>query len=276
MGIFFSNIINELGVKGGNKFDPEEDNQDQNNTPEDDSTTQNDNTNDGPEDPPENNNDDGPDDPDTTDDGPEDPDENNNDDGPNDPDLDTTDDGPDENNNDDGPDDPDKNTDSGSNNNPDTGELPDDNEPDNNTDDGPEDPDENNNGDDPDTTDDGNMEDFDDDKEKTLSDIEDTIFSSLSPEQKSIKVIELKGSFTSLYKACDDVLEKVNIIPKDNATIDVYERIVITLSDLKQYILYYVTNTFDTKSYLENEVILQRFITMFNAVKEVFKDISKK
>ena len=120
------------------------------------------------------------------------------------------------------------------------------------------------------------MENFDDDKIKTLSDMEDTIFSSLSPEQKTIKVLELKGTFVTLFNSCDDILEKIELIPKDNGVIDTFEKITDTLIKLKTYIEFYLSKTFDTKSYLENEVVLQKYTTIFNAVKEVFKEISKR
>ena len=129
---------------------------------------------------------------------------------------------------------------------------------------------------DDDSTDDGDMENFDDDKIKTLSDMEDTIFSSLSPEQKTIKVLELKGTFVTLFNSCDDILEKIELIPKDNGVIDTFEKITDTLIKLKTYIEFYLSKTFDTKSYLENEVVLQKYTTIFNAVKEVFKEISKR
>ena len=255
MSLFFDRnlIINELGVKGGATLEDDDTNTP---TPDDNDTP----TGDGPVDPPEDN--DGPTD---DDDGPVDPPEDN--DGP-------TDD-------DDGPTDPEDNdtpSDDSSTDGADTNELPDDTPSDDDSsdnddtddiDDGPID-------DDDDSTDDGDMEDFDDTKQKTLSDLEDSIFSSLTPEQKAIKVVELKGSYVELFKACDDILEKINLIPKENSTIEVFENITNTLLDLKTYIEYYISRTYDTRSYLENEVTLQKYTTIFNAVKEMFKEISKR
>lgn len=267
MSIFFNktNIINELGVKGGAQLEDDE------NKNTDNPENQDDNTDNPPEDgenndaPPEDNEgeentDTPPDDPENNDVPPEDNEGDNNTDNP-----------------------PEEGEDN------DTNVLPDDNTSDNNTETPPEDgenndmPPEDNEGEEggeepegDESTDDGDMDNFDDDKEKTLSDIEDSIFSSLSPEQKAIKVVELKGSFVELFKACDDILEKINLIPKENSTIEVFEKITNTLLNLKTYIEYYISRTFDTKSYLENEVILQKYITIFNAVKETFKEISKR
>lgn len=255
MSIFFNKqILTELGVKGGPSLEDEDENKD---TPED-------TNDDGPQDPPEDNN---------IDDGPEDsPEDNNIDDGPQDLPEDTDEipddndgpqDPPEENNTDDGPSDPPKDNDDGP-----TDPL----EDEDNSDDGPQDP----NKSDDESTDDGDMDDFDDSKEQTLSDIEDSIFSSLTPEQKGIKVAELKGSFVEVYKASDDIIEKINLIPKDNSNIEVFERLVNTLIDLKTYVQYYISKTFDTKSYLENEVVLQKYTTILNQVKEVFKETSKR
>ena len=270
MSLFFDKnlIINELGVKGGATLEDDDANTP---TPDDNDTP----TGDGPVDPPEDNDsptDDG-------DDGPTDPPEDNN--GPTDDDDDGPTDSEDNDgptDDDDGPTDPEDNdtpSDDSSTDGGDTNELPDDTPSDNDStdnddiDDGPID-------DDDDSTDDGDMEDFDDTKQKTLSDLEDNIFSSLTPEQKAIKVVELKGSYVELFKACDDILEKINLIPKENSTIEVFENITNTLLDLKTYIEYYISRTYDTRSYLENEVTLQKYTTIFNAVKEMFKEISKR
>lgn len=105
--------------------------------------------------------------------------------------------------------------------------------------------------------------------------MEDEIFSSLSPAQKLIKISELKGSFSKLYRSCDMIFNKLDTIPKSDDNLLVLERVTNTLSDLKQYIEHYLMYTFDTKTYLENETNLQKYISIFNAVKEIFAQISK-
>lgn len=119
---------------------------------------------------------------------------------------------------------------------------------------------------------DGEADSVDTDQIKAM---EDEIFSGLSDAQKLIKVSELKGSFSKLYRSCDMIFNKIDIIPKSDDNLLVLERITNTLSDLKQYIEHYLMYTFDTKTYLENETNLQKFISIFNAVKEIFAQISK-
>lgn len=110
--------------------------------------------------------------------------------------------------------------------------------------------------------------------DQSIKSMEDEIFSSLSEPQKLIKISELKGSFSKLYRSCDDVFSKIDSIPRTDENLLVLERITNTLSDLKVYIEHYLMYTFDTKTYTENEVNLQKYISIFNAVKEIFKEIS--
>ena len=105
--------------------------------------------------------------------------------------------------------------------------------------------------------------------------MEDEIFSSLSDPQKLIKISELKGSFSRLYRSCDDVLNNIDNITKTDENLLVLERVTNTLNDIKSYIEHYLMYTFDTKTYTENTVNLQKYISIFNAVKDIFKEIAK-
>ena len=111
--------------------------------------------------------------------------------------------------------------------------------------------------------------------EENIKAMEDEIFSSLSEPQKLIKISELKGSFSRLYRSCDDILTNIDNIPKSDENLLVLERVTNTLTDLKVYIEHYLMYVFDTKTYTENEANLQKYISIFNAVNEIFKEIAK-
>lgn len=90
-----------------------------------------------------------------------------------------------------------------------------------------------------------------------------------------LKNIELKQNFQSLYTSCNDILTKLTEAPKDANNNEQMERIIGTLSDLKDYIEFYITNTYPVKSYIDNQVNFQKYLTILNTVRLVLKDIAK-
>jgi hypothetical protein len=108
-----------------------------------------------------------------------------------------------------------------------------------------------------------------------LSDAEKEIFDNLSPEQQIIKVGELKGLYSKLYYSIDDIYNKLNSV--DNIKPDaakIVTRLSNTLDELKSYIEDYLSKTFDTKSYIENMVIYQKYLVIFNSVNKVLEKIN--
>lgn len=101
------------------------------------------------------------------------------------------------------------------------------------------------------------------------------IFSSLSPEEQSIKIKELKNLYNELYTSCDDLLERINTIDPEDDTIDIISRISSTMYSLKIYIADYITNVFATKSYIENDIAFNRFLSILKSVTSVIEDITK-
>ena len=101
------------------------------------------------------------------------------------------------------------------------------------------------------------------------------IFSTLTAEEQKIKIAELKKLFGELYTSCNDLLEKINYIDTDDDMIDVLSRMTMTLYSLKNYIGDYVTTTFSSKSYIENDVTFNRFLAILNSVSNITNEIVK-
>ena len=106
--------------------------------------------------------------------------------------------------------------------------------------------------------------------------MEDEIFASLNTAQKTIKVAELKGTFSALYRSCDETLDKVSKLPNTKETAMVYNNVTNRLMDLKKYLEFYITYTFDTKTYLENQAIYQKYLVIYSAIKEALCTVDKK
>lgn len=109
-----------------------------------------------------------------------------------------------------------------------------------------------------------------------ISDLEKEILGSLSDEQLSIKYRELKTQYINIYSTIDALLIRVNKISKNNSNIKVIEFILNKLTELKELVVFYLTNTFDTKSYIENTINYQQYLAILNSMTKLFKEINIK
>jgi hypothetical protein len=106
-----------------------------------------------------------------------------------------------------------------------------------------------------------------------LKDLESVIFDELSEAEKKLKIKELKELFIVIYKKCGTISEMLSDIKKDEETIQIVEYISNTLIDLKKYVNDYITDIFDSKTYVENLAQMQKYIMIFNAINKVFDQI---
>lgn len=92
------------------------------------------------------------------------------------------------------------------------------------------------------------------------------VFNSLSLAEQQIKIRELKQNFADLYGECNTLIDRFNEISiefNDNYC----NKISSCLIDLKGMISFYILNIYDLKSYFENDIMFNRYLTIFNAVK---------
>ena len=96
------------------------------------------------------------------------------------------------------------------------------------------------------------------------------IFASLTAEEQKIKIIELKNQFGNLYSACDDILDKINSLDVDEDSIEFTSRITNSIFNLKKYISDYLTYTFAQKSFIENDIMFNRFLSIIKSISVTF------
>lgn len=126
---------------------------------------------------------------------------------------------------------------------------------------------------DPDNTNSSGNNDMDEEEEvKANTDI----FSSLTAEEQQIKIKELKNLYTNLYSSCDDILERLNNLDINEDNLETISKISTTLYDIKVYISDYMTLIFPKKSYIENDVVFVRFLSIIKSITEILNDVSKK
>jgi hypothetical protein len=92
------------------------------------------------------------------------------------------------------------------------------------------------------------------------------IFASLTAEEQQMKIMELKNQFNSLYVSCDDLLEKLNAISVDEDSNDFINRMSTSLFDLRTYIADYLIYSFSQKSFVENDIMFNRFLAIINSM----------
>ena len=109
-----------------------------------------------------------------------------------------------------------------------------------------------------------------------ISKVEEDIFSVLSPEQQNIRIFELKGNFAKTYDDIEDTLEKINSLTKTSENQSVLERVVKSLNSMKDMIQFYITNTFDTKSYIENSATYKKYLTALQVISNILKEVDSK
>ena len=101
------------------------------------------------------------------------------------------------------------------------------------------------------------------------------MFASLSAEEQRIKISELKKQFGALYSSIDDTLVKINNTETDENNIEVVQKITDALVTTKRYIMDYLTVHFPAKSFLENDIMYNRFLSIVFSISNVLEEMGK-
>lgn len=113
------------------------------------------------------------------------------------------------------------------------------------------------------------------DPHQRLKELEAEIFDQLSEPEKQMKINELKKLYGLLIDKADSLYKLTQEISKTDDTVKMIDYTLNTLMDLKTYMKDYVIDVFDNRTYLQNSVNFQKFLTIFDAVHSIFKEIKK-
>lgn len=116
----------------------------------------------------------------------------------------------------------------------------------------------------------------DSNKQNELINKERELFSDLSDKQLSIRDKELRGNYLRVYNTCNDIIENIKLIPKTSVNISSLSFINNKMEELKDFIADYISNTYHTKTYLENQENYQYYIVILNKINKLFKDLIPK
>src|SRR5574344_1085612 len=113
----------------------------------------------------------------------------------------------------------------------------------------------------------------DDSSFENLKKIEYELFSSLTPEQITIKNYELKQNFISLYATIGTTLVRINDISKSDDNIETLKFITDKLLELREMIDFNITTAYDTRTFIENNIIYQQCLSTLNAISDIIASI---
>lgn len=108
-----------------------------------------------------------------------------------------------------------------------------------------------------------------------LKELEKSIFDQLSKEQKALKTKELKSLYDIVYNKCTDIINTISGAERSPEQAKIYDYVMNSLTDLQKYIKDYLMQIFDSKTYIENMVQLQKYLTVLDTVSNIFEEVKK-
>lgn len=120
--------------------------------------------------------------------------------------------------------------------------------------------------------DDGSQPGIDDE----IKQLENDIFSSMTPEQLALREENLKDLFIKLYDSTVEFEGKINDSAKNADNLAVLDFVTKKLIELKDSIYYTMTKSYNTKSYIENVTLYQQYIAILNTITDLLSEISPK
>ena len=98
------------------------------------------------------------------------------------------------------------------------------------------------------------------------------LFDTLSIEEQQIKIKELKKQFGDLYSDCVSLVDRINEISTELSSGQI-NKITKIILELKSSVSFYVLNLYDIKSFIENDVMFNQYLSILDRVKNVLETI---
>ena len=109
-----------------------------------------------------------------------------------------------------------------------------------------------------------------------IQNLQQAVFSNLTEEQIRIKTNNQKQQYIDLFNDISDILKRILVINKNNNNVELFNYITDSFSDLRKMIKDALTDSFNTRSFVENQIILERFIAIYTILFQLIKKISIK
>nr|DAM71724.1 MAG TPA: hypothetical protein [Caudoviricetes sp.] len=109
-----------------------------------------------------------------------------------------------------------------------------------------------------------------------LQELQQSAFSNLTEEQLRIRTNNIKQSFIDLYNDIVDLSDRMITINKNTDNINSVNFVANSLSELKQMVFDALTDSFNTRTLMENQVLLQRFIAHYGMLIHIIEKLPVK
>lgn len=107
---------------------------------------------------------------------------------------------------------------------------------------------------------------------ENLKKIEAELFSNLTDEQIAIKNTELKNQYIDLYTTIGRTLVRINDVTKTDDNIEILKFVTDKLLELRDMIDFNITTAFNTRTYIENNIIYQQCLSTLNAISDILSN----
>ena len=102
------------------------------------------------------------------------------------------------------------------------------------------------------------------------------IFDSLSTDEQRVKNTKLKEQFIDLYEHIDQISKKFDAIGHEYEDYSsAIKKSLDILFNLKSMISTYLLNLFDSKTYIENDIMFNRYLSVLNGLNIATEEIKK-
>ena len=125
-------------------------------------------------------------------------------------------------------------------------------------------------------TDDGMGEEEEVDPDQEMKDLEKELNGSLSDKQVAIKNRELKKQYVQIYNTASEISERIEKIVKNQDNITIIDFCLNKIFEMKKLIYDYITNTFDTKTSIENSINIKQYLVTLASINKLLEEIKPK
>lgn len=109
-----------------------------------------------------------------------------------------------------------------------------------------------------------------------ISQLQNDLFSNLSDEQMKLRINSIKDSFIELYSNVDNTSKQILLVNRSSDNIVAINYINETLGTLKDMIRDALTDSFNTRSIAENQIVLQKLVAIYSLVYKIVEKIGNR
>ena len=88
--------------------------------------------------------------------------------------------------------------------------------------------------------------------------------------------MELQRLYGEMYNSCDYISKRLNDLDTDESNIDIISRVSDSMNILKKYIQDYLIGSFAKKSYVENDIMYNRFLSIISSLTDILDQLSNR